>query len=91
MPHHASGALSAVLQAADILPGTVGLQPCHQSLQRATVDKLLPREDVLVQKDTSIPERQAETWDGYRSAPSTYIHEGHWSYDVWVLVSGSCS
>lgn len=31
--HHASSALAAVLQAADVLPGAVGLQPRHQSLQ----------------------------------------------------------
>lgn len=88
--HQASGALSAVLQVANVLPGTVGLQPCHQHLQRATADKLLTSEDVLVQKDAGIPARQSETRDGCSSAPSTCAHKGYCSHNVfvWVLVSG---
>ena len=62
--HHASGAFATVLQAADVLPGAVGLQPCHERLQRATVNKLLPTEDVLIQKGAGIPARQAEMGDG---------------------------
>ena len=62
--HHASGAFTTVLQAADVLPGAVGLQPCHQRLQCATADKLLPTEDVLIQKGAGIPARQVEAADG---------------------------
>ena len=90
--HQASSALSAVLQAADVLPGTVGLRPRHQYLQRETADKLLTSEDVLVQKDASLPARQSETCDGCISVPSTCAHKGYCSHNVFVcvLVSG-CS
>lgn len=73
--HHASCALAAVLQAADVLPGTVGLQPCHQCLQRATVHKLLPMEDVLIQEESCIPARGVQTREGLSSAPSPTLRE----------------
>lgn len=61
--HHASGALAAVLQAADVLPRAVGLQPGHQRLQRAAVHQLLPLEDILVEEAPGIPARPADTCD----------------------------
>lgn len=68
--HHASCALAAVLQAADVLPGTVGFQPGHKSLQRATIHKFFPMEDVLIQEDPGIPARGAQTCEGCSSSPT---------------------
>lgn len=68
--HCAAGALAAVLQTADVLPGAVGLQPSHQCLQRAAVHQLLPLEDILVQEAASISAGPADTCNSCSSAPA---------------------